>query len=172
MQLMDLAMGRDQVAVVRFDTEGEVVLPLTNDRAMVEAAIHGLTSREGTYMDRGLNAAAAALAGPERNVANLPVVVLLTDGQQSGGPAAALEAAGRIRDAGIVLYALALGTDADAATLIAMAGGTDRYRYAPDTAALAGLYAEVARDIRCAGARLWPARGGERSGSAQWQDRH
>jgi Ca-activated chloride channel family protein len=151
--LMDLAPARDQVALVRFDTEAELVQPLTHDRAAVEAAIRGLSVREGTYLDRGLAAAQVALAGPGRNPANLPVVVLLTDGQQTGGPQAALDAAAQLRLSGVTLYTIGLGADVDAATLVAMAGGPERYRHAPDAAALADVYAELARDIQCPG--LW-----------------
>lgn len=154
--LMDLAPGRDQVAVVRFDTTAEVAQGLTGDRVAVEAAIRGLAAREGTYMDRGLAAALGELTGPRRNEANTAVAVLLTDGQQTGGPAAALAAADQVRAAGVRLYTIGLGADVDGATLAAMAGGGGRYRYAPDSGALAAIYAEVARDIQCPAEGLWP----------------
>ncbi len=157
--LMDLAAGRDQVAVVRFDAEAEVVQALTSDRAAVAAAIRGLAAREGTYMDRGLAAALGELTGPGRNGANVAVAILLTDGQQTGGPAAALAAAERVRGAGVRLYTIGLGADVDGLTLAAMAGGGGRYHFAPDSGALAAIYAEVARDIQCPAEGLWP-RGG------------
>jgi hypothetical protein len=68
-----------------------------------------------------------------------------------------LAAGQRLREAGVRLYAIGLGADVDAATLVLIAGGGARYRFAPDETTLAGIYAEVARDIQCPPERLWPS---------------
>lgn len=155
---MDLAPGRDQVTVVRFDSEAEVRQTLTHDRPAIEQVIRGLGVRSGTYIDRGLAAALAELQSARRIKANIPVVVLLTDGRQSGDAQAALDVARLVRDAGIALYAIGLGEEVDAGILTAIAGTPSRYRFAPESADLRAIYADVAKDIRCPDEQLWPRR--------------
>ncbi len=136
-----------------------VVQDLTADRGLIEAAIAGLDPHEGTFIDRGLDAAVGELTGPRHLPGHAQVAVLLTDGVQTGGPAAALAAAERARSAGVTLYTIGLGADADGATLAAMAADPRRYRIAPDSADLAAIYADIARDIRCPGGGRWPGGG-------------
>jgi Mg-chelatase subunit ChlD len=156
-EAMTLEPGRDQVGVVRFDIEAELTHPLSSNSASVQAAIAGLESRLGTRMDLGLDVALAEQRSPRRVEGNDPVVILLTDGMQTSGPPDAhFAASARVRGAGVILYAIGLGADVDQATLIAMAGDTSRYRFAPDESALAAIYAEVARVIQCPTNELWP----------------
>ena len=91
--LMDLTPDRDQVAIVRFDTEAELVQVLTSDRGQVESAIRQLENRSGTYIDRGLQAGLLELQSERRNPDNMRVIVLLTDGIQTGETGAELVAA-------------------------------------------------------------------------------
>jgi Ca-activated chloride channel family protein len=156
---MDLAPGNDQVAVVRYDAEAEVVCQLTNARAVIEATIRNLTTRSGTHIDKGLRLALGELQGPRRIERNLPVMVLLTDGIQTGTPGAELRAADEVRDAGVRLYTIGLGEDVNAAALQEMAGDRSRYHFAPAPADLARIYAEIASDILCAPPAdgFWPS---------------
>ena len=157
---MDLAPGRDQVAVVRYDAEAQVACQLTNGQAVIEAAIRNLTSRNGTHIDKGLRTALAELQGPRHFERNMLVMILLTDGVQTGTPGEELRAAAEVRDAGVRLYAIGLGADVDAATLREMAGDDSRYHFAPNSSDLARIYAEIASDILCpapAGG-FWPGR--------------
>jgi Mg-chelatase subunit ChlD len=157
---MDLAAGRDQVAVIRYDTQAEVVCRLTNARAILDAGIRDLTSRIGTHIDAGLRLALAELESPRHLERNMSVVILLTDGNQTGTPGEELRAAAEVRAAGLRLYTIGLGADADAAALRQMAGDDSRYHSAPDSADLARIYAEIASDILCpapAGG-FWPGR--------------
>jgi Mg-chelatase subunit ChlD len=147
--LMDLSPGRDQVTVVRFDTTAEVVQPLTSDAALLVQAIASLSSRQGTHIDEGLRAALAELQSARRDPANQQVTVLLTDGIQTGTPGAELQAAAAVTGAGIRLYTIGLGADADGGALSQMAGAGGRYYFAPDSAALAEIYRQVAHDIAC-----------------------
>jgi Mg-chelatase subunit ChlD len=146
---MDLVPGRDQVAVVRYDTQAELVCQLTNARAVVDAAIRNLSSRVGTHIDAGLRTALAELQGPRHLERNTSVMILLTDGIQTGTPGEEVRAAAEVRAAGVRLYTIGLGADVDAATLREMAGDASRYRFAPDSADLARIYAEIASDILC-----------------------
>jgi hypothetical protein len=67
-----------------------------------------------------------------------------------------LRAAAEVRSAGVRLYTVGLG--ADVAALREMAGDASRYRFAPDSADLARIYAEIASDIQCPApaGRFWP----------------
>jgi uncharacterized protein YegL len=149
--MIDLAPGRSQVAVVRYDREAEVVRELTRARTTIEAAIRSLHVRSGTHIDKGLRAALGELQSPRHLDRNLPVMILLTDGLQTGTPGEELRAAAEVRDAGIRLYTIGLGADVDEAVLKAMAGDGDRYYHAPDSADLARIYAEIAVDLMCPG---------------------
>jgi len=159
-RLMDLAPGRDQVAVVRFDTEAEVVQALSGDRGLIEQAVARLEVRQGTHIDKGLRGALGELQSPRRNLHNLAVAILLTDGVHTGEPGADLIAAGEVRAAGVRLYTIGLGADADGATLREMAGDDARYHFAPDSADLARIYGEIASDILCPAPPVgfWPGR--------------
>ena len=156
---MDLGPGGDQVAVVRFDSEAELTQPLSADRAIVQAAIAGLQTRSGTRIDQGLLAALAEMRSERRVLTSEPVIVLMTDGVQTIGlPSDPLDAARSAREAGVTLFTIGLGADVDEATLLAMAGSPERYRYAPDSGALAEIYADIAKEIRCPEEELWPQR--------------
>jgi Ca-activated chloride channel family protein len=147
--LMDLASGRDQVTVVRFDRTAEVVQQLTSDKASLVGGIGGLSVRPGTHIDAGLRGALDELQSPRHSPSNKQVMVLLTDGIQTGTPGEELAAAAEVRAAGIALYTIGLGADADVAALAAMAGAGGRYLFAPDSAALAEIYHQIAQDIVC-----------------------
>jgi Mg-chelatase subunit ChlD len=156
--LIDLAPGRSQVAVVRFDREAEVVRELTNARALIEAAVRNLQVRSGTHIDKGLRTALAELQSLRHSDRNAPVLMLLTDGVQTGTPGEELRAAAEVRAAGVRVYTIGLGADVDDATLRSIAGDRERYFFAPDSGDLANIYGEIARDLMCPGADLWDGR--------------
>jgi len=148
----------DQVSVVRFDSEAELVLGLTGDRRAARAAIQGLRVRRGTHIDKGLRLALAELRSERRRAGNTAVAVLLTDGMHNGVPDAELAAADELRAAGVRLYTIGLGEDADHQRLKVMAGDSARYYYAPDSGQLLRIYGEIARDIQCPPERFWGGR--------------
>ncbi len=156
--LMDLAPARDQVAVIRFDTDAQAVSELTGDRAAVVESIRALEPHRGTHIDLGLLAALEELESPRRIADNVPVMVLLTDGIQTGAAGAEVAAARQVRGAGVRLYTIGLGADVDEPTLREMAGDPARYYFAPDSSHLARIYGEVARDIDCPAERFWGRR--------------
>jgi Mg-chelatase subunit ChlD len=156
--LIDLAPGRSQVAVVRFDREAEVVRELTNAPALIEAAIRNLQVRSGTHIDKGLRTALGELQSPRHLGRNAQVLILLTDGVQTGTPGEELRAAEEVRAAGVRVYSIGLGADVDAATLRTIAGADERYYFAPASGDLAQIYGEIARDLMCPGVELWGGR--------------
>jgi Ca-activated chloride channel family protein len=156
--LIDLAPGRSQVAVVRFDREAEVVRELTNSPMLIEVAIRNLQVRSGTHMDKGLRAALGELQSPRHLERNAQVLILLTDGVQTGTPGEELRAAAEVHAADVLVYTIGLGADVDAGTLRTIAGADDRYYFAPDSGDLARIYGEIARDLMCPGVQLWGGR--------------
>ena len=156
--LIDLAPGRSQVAVVRFDREAEVLRELTNAPALIEAAIRNLPVRSGTHIDKGLRTALSELQSPRHLGRNAQVLILLTDGVQTGTPGEELRAAADVHAAGVLVYAIGLGEDVDETALRAIAGADERYYFAPDSGDLARIYGEIARDLMCPGVDLWGGR--------------
>ena len=98
--LIDLEPGRSQVAVVRYDREAEVVRELTRSRRSDRGGDPSLHVRSGTHIDKGLRAALAELQSPRHLERNTQVMILLTDGVQTGTPGEELQAAAEVRDAG------------------------------------------------------------------------
>jgi Mg-chelatase subunit ChlD len=155
---IDLAPGRSQVAVVRYDREAEVVCELTRSRPLIEAAIRSLNVRSGTHIDKGLRTSLCELQSDRHLERNTQVIVLLTDGVQTGTPGEEIRAAAEVRAVGVRLYAIGLGDDVDEATLRTMAGSDERYYFAPDSGDLARIYSEIAQDLMCPGVDLWGGR--------------
>lgn len=147
LDVVGLAPGADHVAVVDFASDATVRQGLTADRAALTAAIDGLATRQGTRIDLGLAAAQAVLTGPAARETAGQVIVLLSDGQQTGGPASALAAGEAARAAGIDVYTIGFGADADAPTLTAVAGDPARFFLAPAAADLAAVYTRIAASI-------------------------
>jgi uncharacterized protein YegL len=156
--MIDLAPGRSQVAVVRFDREADVMRELTNARALIDAAIRNLQVRSGTHIDKGLRTALGELESPRHLERNAQVLILLTDGVQTGTPGEETRAGEEVRASGVRVYTIGLGADVDAATLRTIAGADERYYFAPDSGGLARIYGEIAKDLMCPGVDLWGGR--------------
>lgn len=145
-----LALPMDQAAIVSFNEHGALAQPLTGDRPTLLARIDGLSSAQGTRIDRGLALALAELTSRRRKADNLPVVILLTDGRPQGGSEAATVAiAKQLRDAGIVVYTIGLGADVDSGFMANLAGTPERYRFAPTPQQLSEIYRAIALSLPC-----------------------
>ena len=169
------------VGVVAFSDSGIAVQQPANDQDAVIAALDRLRPQRGTSLARGIDASLAAIAraaagptvdyytnrSPEPTVTPTPVpagthapavIVLLTDGENTGGPDP-LESAQTSADRGVRIYTVGIGseggatldldgfqvhTQLDAATLRSIAdrtGGT--YFGATDAAALDAIYGQI-----------------------------
>ena len=139
---------RDRLSLISFSEVATLVVPLGSSTTRLRAGIDGLALAPGTRIDRALEAARAELRSTRRRAANKPVVVLLSDGSQSGETAPLLAAADRVLADGVTVHTIGLGPDADRAMLerIASRGG---FRYAPGTAELEGVYRAIAGQTRC-----------------------
>ncbi|RIL10781.1 hypothetical protein DCC79_06935 [bacterium] len=148
--VLQLVPGRDQAAVVQFNSAATRVLGLTDDPARVSAALDTLTQGGGTRIDEGLDLARGELEGPAHRATNNRVLILLTDGAPSGTtPEAVKAAAARAIAAGVLVFTIGLGRDLDEALLREIASRPEWYFAAPDTSDLAAIYARIVYEIPC-----------------------
>jgi Mg-chelatase subunit ChlD len=133
-----------RAAVVSFAAFATLETSLTDDTAALVRAIDGPEADGGTNLAAALQLAAAHLDAEGRADA-LPVIVLLTDGEQTEGQADPLETAADLRARGMQLYTVGLGSLIDADALRAMAGDPARYFEAPTPDELFPIYREVLR---------------------------
>lgn len=165
----------DRVGLVVFGERAYSLTPMTHDLASVRAhlddSVVALAGRETAIGDAiGLSTkrllAARRDASPEGGDVGMQpqVLVLLTDGVNTAGVLEPRKAAEVARDAGVRIHTIGFGTDAGALSLFGFSlpgpGGASideealeyvatttggRYFRARDTAALAGIYAELDR---------------------------
>ena len=110
--LIDKLPGNAQVALVIFNAQAQVVVPLTQDKGSVKDALGSLAPNGGTAIGSAIQVAVAQLANitdPNKSTKQPPaMVVLLTDGTSNTGidpQAAAAEA----KQAGIPVQTIGIG---------------------------------------------------------------
>ena len=153
----------DRLGLILFGSRAYLQTPLTYDRATVQAMLNesviGLAGRETAIGD----AIALAVKRLREQEDDNRVLILLTDGTNTAGGLAPLDAAGLAARAGIRVYTIGIGGgsvgvrtpfgmlrrragDLDTETLEAIARETGgRYFQATDTAQLEGVYEELDR---------------------------
>lgn len=153
----------DRLGLVLFGTRAYLQTPLTYDRAtvrqMLDEAVIGLAGRDTAIGD----AIAVAVKRLKEEVAENRVLILLTDGANTGGNIAPLDAARVAERAGVRIYTIGIGagqvgrrtpfgmlarlaSDLDPATLQAIATTTGgRFFEAGDSTQLAQVYTELDR---------------------------
>lgn len=147
LDVVAIADGHDRVALVDFATDATVIVPLTGDRAALDAGLAALATRAGTRIDHGVEAATRVLADGRRPTAK-PVIVVLSDGRQVAEPERAAAAADAARAAvGAEMFAIGLGQDVDLGQLQAVAGDPARVFVAQSGAELAEVYRTIAARI-------------------------
>ncbi len=136
-----------RIAVVAVGPTAQVVQSLTNDQAALVAAIAGLTNQRGTNLVDGLDVSRAELVGSGARTGVRKVIVFMTDGRHTvaNPPIGNLDAIiAAVRDAGIEVFAIGLGSDADQATLRRIASDEAHYYYSPSAAELESIYIQIA----------------------------
>jgi hypothetical protein len=140
----------DQLALVTFAGVAGVNQPLVADKEALRRALGGVITSGGTRIDLGLKAAREELAGPRRLPGHGPVLVLLSDGVQAPGEEhRVLPEADAVKAAGVLVFTIALGGDADRALLERIASSPAHAYFAPTPVELAGIYARIAVAIPC-----------------------
>jgi len=152
----------DRLGLILFGTRAYLQTPLTYDRAtvrsMLDEAVIGLAGRDTAIGD----AIAVAVKRLKEQAQDDRVLILLTDGANTVGNIAPLDAARVAALAGVRIYTIGIGgavgvrtpfgilaqvgSDLDPATLRAIAAETGgRYFEATDTEQLAQIYVELDR---------------------------
>lgn len=140
-------LARDQVTLVRFASTASVIAS-GQDRAALQAALEGLGLEPGTRIDLGLRSAMAFRSGQGQHPHRRDVMVLLSDGRPSPESRAEAEASvAELHAAGVTLYTVAVGADADRAFLERAAGSPTRAFVASDGEELTRLYAGLAATL-------------------------
>lgn len=139
---VDLAF--DQVGLVGFASEARLAVGLTTDRARIAAAIDSLAPDGGTNISAGVDEARHVYKNPGHRAGATRVIVVMTDGQNTGGPAVAISAARYAKAEGARLFTIGFGADADMLTLTRMASNSGDAFAAPTAADLARIYAAIA----------------------------
>jgi Ca-activated chloride channel homolog len=139
-----------RLGLVTFSDFAEQRAAPTTDRAAVRGALDRLSAVGGTAMglglERGLEAAKQPVANADgTGTSRLPaVLVLLSDGKDTQGGVAPTEVAQKAREAGIPIFAIALGTPDGEVEVRDSFGLTTRIQVPPDTETLK----EIARVSR------------------------
>lgn len=144
-----LDLPRDQATIIGFDRSARMATPLTADGARLRAAIDSLAITPGTVIDAGMRMAVDELTSRRANPANNHVLVLLTDGQNNAGREPVLAAADAARSAGITVFTVAFGADADRALMRQVAGDPRRAYLALTPGDLQQIYEQIAGRVGC-----------------------
>ncbi len=140
---------RDRVGLASFSSAARREYVLTQDLAAVSRQLGGLVVGVGTRIDLGLEVALEEIRARGRD-RTPKMIVLLSDGQPAGGSEdRTLELAQLARQRGVTVFAVGLGTDVDGAFMRALARTPGQYFYAPDEAALRGIYEGIASTLPC-----------------------
>lgn len=153
-----LSLPEDQAGLVAFNASAAVLSRLSGDRAALLAAVDGIRLAEFTRIHLGVDLARELVLAAEHKGANLPAIVLLTDGRSNPDPSQmALDAAALAKAAGIRVFTVGLGQDVEQEVLRAMASRPEDYFYAPDGEDLGTIYDAIAVAIPCPIRGWWPA---------------
>jgi Mg-chelatase subunit ChlD len=151
---------RDQVALVSFASDATIDVPLTQNRAQLEAAVGAMTAGGGTDIAGAIDMTLLALQGSSRRPDAKPIVVFLTDGVAfDTSRLRAVAASDRLRHADIPIsnelrdprvtaYTIGFGQDVDPGLLKIMARSPAHYFYAPEPDKLEEVYLTIARHIK------------------------
>lgn len=149
-RLTDELPATFRLGLVTFSDFAEQRAAPSTDRAAVRGALDRLTAVGGTAMglglERGLEAAMQPVANADgTGTRRLPaVLVLLSDGKDTQGGVSPTDVAQRAREAGIPIFAIALGTPDGEVEVRDQFGLTTRIQVPPDTETLK----EIARVSR------------------------
>ncbi|MGH9282207.1 MAG: VWA domain-containing protein, partial [Acidimicrobiales bacterium] len=146
-QFVAQKLPNDQVAVVAFSNQAQVVSNFTNDGARLTQVIDGLVATGETALFDGVRTAATLFNDRPDLQAN---IVVLSDGADTVSQNGVAEAESSVLSAKAALFAVGLrGGEFDAASLNRLASASGgQYTETTDTQALRSLYANVQRALQ------------------------
>ncbi len=184
-----LDLTRHRAGLVSFSDLVSLDQPLTGDGAALRAVLDSIRSDGSTDIGTAMERALDHLAEAGRPGA-MPVLLLMTDGKptREGQPYIdALRTAARARGRGALVYVVGLGDDVVTELLVTMAGGPERYFFAPSADQLNAIYSqlsgtvgevvatdltvrdEASTDVRLDPASIQPPAAAQDSSSVTWQ---
>lgn len=128
-----------RVGAVTFGTRANLVMPPTDDRDAVPAALDEVRPGEGTALSEAILLALRAIAAvlPEEGSDVPPAsILLISDGAQTQGDVTPAQAARRARVAGVPIYTVVVGTPDGVVERELTGGYTERIRVPPEPATL------------------------------------
>jgi Mg-chelatase subunit ChlD len=146
------ATGRhDQVGLVWFNDTAVVQQGLTNDRALLDAALDAIDPVQGSRLDLGLLAAHTELIMSDyRVLANNPVVVFLSDGIPNRTTVdEVIHQADSAKLDAIAVYTVGFGDDVRDDVMRRVASQPEMYRRSTGNRDLERIYEEIAGDVVC-----------------------
>ncbi len=138
----------DRAAIVSFNLQAQLAIGLTADREALHGAINRLSAVTGTVIDEGLRLGLAELQARGRPDAAW-ALVLLSDGQNNAGREPVLIVGEALRRAGVTVFSVAFGEDADRELLCLLAGDPARCLDARSAEELVRLFALLAQQVAC-----------------------
>jgi len=157
--LLDRLEG-DRVALVPFAGDANVLCPLTTDYNALGLFLDGvdteIISLPGTNISRALKAGAEVF---DREQAKYKVMLLITDGEQLEGDA--LATAKSLKQQGIRLYAIGIGSSEGVPIPLHVGGGTEHKRDSKNQVVLSRLGETLLIELARAGGGEYYRAGGE-----------
>lgn len=145
--------SQDQVTVVWFNGSSGIEIPLTGDKAAIQAALERLPLRQApnTHIDQGLQSAYDELTSARHRATSNRAIILLTDGRQdlTVGNAAVLSIADQAKAARISIWTIGLGMEVDQDLLRRVASKPEYFYLAPNAEDLEIIYREIAEVVSC-----------------------
>jgi len=143
-QAADLSLHR--LALFLFSEQIEGAVPLTDDRAPIQALLANAIAQDGTAIDVALRAAREELTGFRRRLNAGALILLLSDG--GSDPQAALHEAKLASERGIQIAVVGLqGSDFNEDLLRQLASSPGAYRLSRSPQELADIYADLVAQI-------------------------
>lgn len=128
-QVLDELNPDDRLAVVGFDSDPEVAVPLqewgTTSRGEVTSAIDSLTAVNGTDIYQAIEASWDQFGGPQRGGAVARRIILLSDGQDFRSASTYRSLAADVAEDDVSIVAAGVGTAYDEDVMIALAEGSN-----------------------------------------------
>ncbi|MFN2250279.1 MAG: VWA domain-containing protein [Anaerolineae bacterium] len=143
-ELLDVRHHR--IGLASFSSDASIDVPLTDSIPAVIDGLAELRPDGGTNMAAALERARANLSEFGRPEA-LPVIVMLSDGQNNDQFPDPVPVADATRGWGAQIYTVGLGADVDADTLQQIAGGAGAYFFAPTPNELFPIYGQILRIV-------------------------
>ena len=141
-QFVDALLAEDQGTVVDFDDSARLLQALTNDKALLRAAIDQIDSSGGTNIGAGVAVGLDALA-VDTDDTRAQILILLTDGEG----AYTHDLTDRASRDGVVVYTIGLGPNVDATLLTEIAQRTGgSYHAVADAGDLPDVFREIEED--------------------------